>query len=195
MDAAAWDERYRSTDHLWSVEPNLFVADRLRTVTPGTGVDLAGGEGRNAIWLASLGWKMISVDFSEEAAARGAKRGSDVEFVVADISVWEPSGEVDLVLIAYLHLGPEEFASVLERSRTWLRPGGEMFLIGHDVSNLEEGYGGPQYPELLWDVDAILEHLKGLTIVEAQVVRRPVVAEEASLFARDALVRVRRPSG
>lgn len=192
MDASEWDERYRGTDRLWSVQPNLFVADRLAHAKPGIGVDVAGGEGRNAIWLASLGWSMTVVDFSEAAVGRGRAQSPEVDFVVADVTEWEPSQTVDLVLIAYLHLPAGEFASVIERACQWLSPGGELFLIGHDRANLDEGHGGPQYPEILWDVEEIVELVAG-DIVEALVVRRPVETPDGTVYALDTLVRARRP--
>ncbi|HLF62024.1 MAG TPA: class I SAM-dependent methyltransferase [Acidimicrobiia bacterium] len=191
MDTADWDEKYRSTDHLWSVTPNLFVADRLANMTPGRGLDLASGEGRNSIWLAERGWAMTAVDFSEVASGRGAAQSDLVRFVVADVLEWEPDDRYDLVLVAYLHLMPPDLGKVIRTSREWLAPGGELFLIGHDVSNLEDGYGGPRVPELLWSVPDLLNWLEGLTVIEAQVVRRPVETEEGRMFARDALVRVR----
>jgi len=195
VDASDWDERYRATDRLWSVEPNLFVADRLTHASPGLGVDLAGGEGRNAVWLASLGWEMTVVDFSEAAIERGrAAQPEHVDFVVADVLSWEPSQKVDLVLIAYLHLPAAQMASVVERAQRWLRPGGELFMIGHDRANLEEGHGGPQDPEILWDVDEILTLVDG-EIVEAIVVRRPVDTADGTVFALDTLVRSRRRLG
>lgn len=66
-------------------------------------------------------------------------------------------------------------------------------MIGHDVSNIERGHGGPQYPEILWDIDVIVDHLEGLTILESQVVRRPVETDEGTVYALDALVRARQP--
>lgn len=191
MDAPEWDERYRAADRLWPDGPNLFVADRLTPATPGTGVDVAGGEGRNAIWLSEQGWRMTSVDFSTEASTRGESAGSDVEFVIADALDWEPEDQVDLVLVAYLHLSLADLERVVRRTREWLRPGGEIFMIGHDLSNLEKGWGGPQYAEILWQVPTILSWLEGLVIVESSVVRRPVATEEGQMFARDALVRAR----
>src|SRR5688572_7959849 len=135
MDVAEWDERYRSHDHLWSVTPNLFVADRLSGMAPGRGLDLAAGEGRNAIWLASLGWEMTAVDFSEVAISKGKAQSEAVDFVVADVRTWETEQSFDLVLIAYLHLVPGDYEAIVRRARDWLAPGGELFLIGHDVSN------------------------------------------------------------
>jgi SAM-dependent methyltransferase len=191
VDAAEWDERYRSHEHLWSVTPNLFVADRLGGVPPGRGLDLAAGEGRNAIWLASLGWEMTAVDFSEVAINKGKAQSDDVEFLIADVRTWETEQSFDLVLIAYLHLDSGDYETIVRRARDWLAPGGELFLIGHDVSNITDGWGGPQYPELLWDVSEVLGWLDGLVIVEAVVVNRPVDTDEGRKYARDTLVRAR----
>jgi 2-polyprenyl-3-methyl-5-hydroxy-6-metoxy-1,4-benzoquinol methylase len=191
VDAAEWDERYRSHEHLWSVTPNLFVADRLGGVAPGRGLDLAAGEGRNAIWLASLGWEMTAVDFSEVAINKGKAQSDDVEFLIADVRTWETEQSFDLVLIAYLHLDSGDYETIVRRARNWLAPGGELFLIGHDVSNITDGWGGPQYPELLWDVSEVLGWLDGLVIVEAVVVNRPVDTDDGRKYARDTLVRAR----
>lgn len=193
MDAVEWDERYRSAERLWSATPNLFVADRLRTISPGRGLDLAAGEGRNALWLASLGWQMTAVDFSEVAVGRGSAHSDQVEFVVADILEWEPAETFDLVLVAYLHLVPSDFEKVIRRANGWLSPGGELFLIGHDVSNIGDGWGGPQYPEILWDVPDIVGWVDGMVVVESEVVRRPVETEDGRKYARDALIRARLP--
>ncbi|HET7846733.1 MAG TPA: methyltransferase domain-containing protein, partial [Acidimicrobiia bacterium] len=173
MDATDWDAKYQEAEHLhWPSTPNIFVADRLRDATPGRGLDLAAGEGRNAIWLASLGWKMTAVDFSPVAINRGIAQGSDVEFVVGDALEWEPDTAFDLILIAYLHLQSAEYEKVVHRAMEWLVPGGELFMIGHDVSNIEHVHGGPQYPEILWNVEEMIGWMEGLIIVEGQVVRR-----------------------
>jgi len=193
MDARDWDQKYQEAAHLhWPAAPNIFVSDRLHDAVPGRGLDLAAGEGRNAIWLASLGWKMTAVDFSEVAIERGVARATDVDFVVADVLEWEPDTSFDLILIAYLHLQSAEYEKVVHRAKDWLEPGGELFMIGHDVSNIEHGHGGPQYPEILWNVDEMIGWMEGLTIVEGQVGRRPVDTDEGRMFARDALVRGRR---
>lgn len=193
MDSTEWDQRYSSTDRLWSSEPNLFVADRLADVEPGVGLDLASGEGRNAIWLADRGWEMDAVDFSEVAVDRGRRRSDLVEFIEADILDWEPSRTYDLVLIAYLHLMPKDFERLIRRVTGWLSPGGELFMVGHDRSNLDEGVGGPPVLEILWDVDQILEWLGDLRLIEGGVVQRPVEDDGDIVFARDALVRARAP--
>ena len=193
MDASGWDDRYRATEMLWSPGPNVFVEKRLAERKPGRGVDLGSGEGRNAIWLAERGWEMTAVDFSPVAIARGAERSDQVEFIEADVFAWASEADLDrsldLVLIAYLQVEMARLEGLVRTSSNWLRPGGELFMIGHDVSNIDEGIGGPQKPEILWEADVILEWLGDLRVIEGGVVRRPVEVDGDVRYARDTLIR------
>jgi hypothetical protein len=81
----------------------------------------------------------------------------------------------------------------VDRASRWLEGGGELFMIGHDRVNIEEGHGGPQDPEILWDLDVIKGWLDGLRLIEGQVVRRPVGVDGEVAYALDTLVRARRP--
>lgn len=58
---------------MWSSGPNRFVAEECADLVPGRALDLACGEGRNALWLAEAGWTVTAVDFS--AVAIGRARG------------------------------------------------------------------------------------------------------------------------
>lgn len=193
MDAEAWDERYRASELLWSAGPNIWVERRLADAEPGRGLDLASGEGRNAIWLAKRGWEMTAVDFSTVAIDRGRSLSDQVEFIEADVLTWEPEDPpcFDLVLIAYLQLEAEPLSDVVHRATSWVVPGGELFMVGHDISNLDEGVGGPQVPEILWDLDLMLEWLGDLHIVEAGIAKRPVEVDADIEYARDTLIRAR----
>ena len=52
MKPEEWDERYRASELVWSSTPNQFVVEYLGDVPAGAMLDLAGGEGRNALWFA-----------------------------------------------------------------------------------------------------------------------------------------------
>lgn len=151
-EAERWDERYRERPLLWSAEPNQFVADELAGLEPGTAVDLACGEGRNAVWLAELGWQVTGIDFSavalERARSMAADRDVEVEWVQADLLEWEPGRTFDLVLIAYVHLPPADREALMGRAVEWVGAGGHLFLVAHDVSTA--GVSGPPDPDLLW---------------------------------------------
>jgi SAM-dependent methyltransferase len=155
--AADWDERYAQSQQ-WSAGPNDLVAGLLAGLPPGDAVDLAAGEGRHALWLAALGWRVTAVDFSAVGLARGRGRpgGEKVTWVTADVTTWtaEPAG-LDLVLVAYLHLPEPDTVALLTRAVGWLRPGGRLLVLGHDVDNIEQGVGGPQEPAILHSVDRL----------------------------------------
>jgi SAM-dependent methyltransferase len=152
-----WNERY-ATGAQWSAEPNRLVAELLTGLPPGDAVDLAAGEGRHALWLAGRGWRVTAVDFSAVGLARGQAQpeASRVRWVTADVLGWttEPAS-VDLVLVAYLHLGSGPTVELLSRAVTWLRPGGRLLLLGHDVENVERGVGGPQDAAILHSAERL----------------------------------------
>ncbi len=167
MKRRDWNTRYASVDLVWGLEPNLFVAEHLAGVDPGRALDLACGEGRNSIWLASRGWRVTGVDFSDVAIERARKlsesQGVDVDWTIADVVEYAPeAGAYALVLIAYLQLPPDDRRRVLANVAKALAPGCQFFLIAHALRNLEEGWGGPSSPEVLWDPPETRSELEAL---------------------------------
>lgn len=77
MDSRFWDERYAASDLVWSAGPNATVAELTADLPPGRALDLAAGEGRNAIWLAERGWDATAVDFSAVAMDRARRIGEE----------------------------------------------------------------------------------------------------------------------
>jgi SAM-dependent methyltransferase len=191
-----WDRRYAKVENLWAVKPNRFLVGEVGELAPGRALDLACGEGQNAIWLASLGWDVTGVDFSEVAIAkartRAEREGVNVDFLSADLNEYEPEpAAFDLVLVLYLHISRDERRSVLARAVEALAPGGTFVLVGHDLTNITEGVGGPSDPGIHVTPDEVASELPGLVIEKAERVFRDVTGEERD--AIDALVRARKP--
>jgi 2-polyprenyl-3-methyl-5-hydroxy-6-metoxy-1,4-benzoquinol methylase len=198
MDATAWDQRYSCSELVWSGEPNRTVAAEVGGLAPGRALDLAAGEGRNAVWLAQQGWQVTAVDFSstglDKARRLAEQHGVHVETVTADVTGYQPEpGRYDLVVVAYLQLPAPVLAPVLAAAADALAPGGTLLLVGHDRANLAEGVGGPQDPTVLHTVADVTAALDGLRIVTAEQIRRPVQVEGTQRFAIDTLVRATRP--
>jgi len=197
VDRQQWDERYSGTEFEWTTRPNQFVAAELADLPPGRALDLAAGEGRNTVWLAERGWRVTAVDFSRVGLEKGRKlsaaRGVDdarVEWVVADLRDYEPERDIyDLALIAYFQVSPEVRAAVLARAAAALAPGGTAFVVGHDLTNLTEGTGGPQDPDVLYTPEAVRAELPGLRVIRAERVHRAVERDGGTATAVDTLVR------
>ena len=175
MKAEQWDERYRSTDLVWGTPPNRWVERELADLAPGRALDLACGEGRNALWLAARGWQVSAIDFSAVALDKGRALESRqapptrVDWVHADATTYRCAEHVDA-----------------------LGSGGTLLVIGHDSTNIAHGVGGPQDPAVLFTAADVVADLAGtdLVIERAEAVHRPV--DGADRPAVDALVRAHR---
>ena len=182
MDSSTWDERYEGSELMWSAEPNIFLPPLVEGVSPGTALDVACGEGRNAIWLARQGWDVTAFDFSAVGIDKAMGLGGDthVEWIVADATTHEPTKRFDLVVIFYLHLPAEAFVEAFAHAVDAIVPGGTLFAVGHALSNIEHGVGGPPYPEILWTVEGIAPLLNGLDVIELEERERYVESEDAT---------------
>ena len=202
MDAAGWDARYAASELVWSAGPNAFVVEQvtrhLGDDVPRRALDLAGGEGRNAVWLAEQGWTTELVEFSsvalEKADAIARARGVGLTTTLADVTAapeLEPAG---LVLVCYLQLAAEPLARALDHAASLVAPGGVLLVIAHERDNLAHGYGGPQDATFLPTVDEVLAAIDGhgLVVEEAGQVRREVATDDGPREAIDLLVRARR---
>lgn len=202
MESEDWDERYRTAELVWRAEPNRWVAEEVAGLPPGRAIDLACGEGRNAVWLAEQGWDATGVDFSAVGLDKGrrmaAERGVQVTWVEADVRTWEAPSPADLVIVCYLQLPAGARRAALGHAAAALAPGGTLLVVGHDRSNLEHGVGGPQDPAVLYTPEDVVDDLQasGVTVVvqRAEVVRRPVDTASGRADALDCLVRAQRPA-
>jgi SAM-dependent methyltransferase len=200
VDREEWNRRYGERELLWTAEPNRFVVAETADLAPGAALDLACGEGRNAVWLAERGWRVTGVDFSDVAIAKARAlaegRGVEGEWVVADLVGYRPEpGAFDLVLLLYFQVPEDERRLIVRAAADAVAPGGTFLLVAHDRRNLESGYGGPQYPEVLYtpeEVVADLAGVDGIDVERAELVRRPVATPEGERVALDALVRASR---
>jgi SAM-dependent methyltransferase len=202
VDSKRWNARYAAKQ--WEPErpPNLFMVRELAGRTAGgRALDLACGEGRNAVWLAAQGWRVTAVDFSGVALDRAqqlaARRGVEVDWVRADVTRFSPRpGSYALVALLYLQLPGAERRRVLEHAAAAMADGGELFMVGHALRNLREGTGGPSDPAVLWQADEIRSELTALDLAveRAETERRPVAEPAGSRDAFDVLAQAHRPA-
>ena len=199
MDATDWDTRYREADLLWSQGPNLWVEQVARDLHPGRALDVAAGEGRNAIWLAERGWSATALDFStvaldrarriaEERLGTGAARFTTQ---LADVLVEAPAPRAyELVLVVYLQLVADERRKVLREAAEAVAPGGRLLVAAHDSDNIEHGHGGPSDPAVLYSAADVVADIEGsgLVIERAERVIRVVNTADGEKDALDCLV-------
>ena len=140
FDKEYWESHWQEASGLAScreIVPNPYLARQVRTLEPGTALDAGCGEGAEVVWLATVGWRVTAADISNEAISRASKRATKggeapghVRWVEADLSVWEPDAQFDLVTTHYAHPAMPQLA-FYERISDWVTPGGTLLIVGH----------------------------------------------------------------
>ncbi len=163
-----WNRKYRETPEAW-LEPDPFLprafSEYIRPLFPegGQALDLAGGAGRHAIWLAKQGWEVTLIDISEtgvEQARRNAGAvASRIHFVIDDLTGFAASQTQFDVVMAFFYLRREIFPEIVKA----IRPGGLLVYKTLTMEQLKLT-GGPKDPAHLLEKDELLRLASGLEV-------------------------------
>lgn len=179
MDASFWNERYAAEHHVYGEEPNDFLREVASSIPEGPVLCLAEGEGRNAVFLATLGHDVTAVDQSDVGLAKArrlaARRGARIETVHADLSDYaiQPEAWAGIVAI-FAHVPPPLRRRIHREAVAGLKPGGVFILEAYAPAQLARGTGGPKAPELLMALADLKDELRGLDLLVAREVERDV---------------------
>lgn len=207
LTADYWNERYGATDRHWSGRPNTRLVEQVADLAPGTALDVACGEGADAIWLAQQGWRVTAVDVSEVALDRVARHaeevGVDGRLRLGFYDALEdprPAGRhtFDLVTVSFLHVPVPDFDRVYRGIAEAVRPGGRLLVTAHHPEDVATGARHDHGPGLMFEPDRVLATL-GVgddgSPWEVEVAETPVREQEGPdgpMMVRDTVVRLRR---
>lgn len=156
-DKDFWNRRFASESYVFGTRSAAFLEDHAHHVPPRSRVLVpADGEGRNSVFLAEQGHRVVATDIAEEGLAKARKlasaRGVHVEFRHLDLQGWAwPESEFDAVVAVFIQFAPpafrDEIFSGMKRS---VRRGGVILLHGYTPKQLEYRTGGPSILEQLY---------------------------------------------
>jgi tellurite methyltransferase len=185
-----WNRKYREAPEAWLVPDPFLERAFSQYILPlfphgGSALDLAGGAGRHAIWLAKQGWKVTLIDISEtgvEQAQRNAgPLAPHIHFVVDDLTRFQASQTglktgFDLVM-AFFYLDRKIFPEIVRA----VRPGGLLIYKTHTLAQAELP-DGPKNPAHLLEPGELLQLASGLRVLHYQ--ERVAKKATAELVAR-----------
>jgi trans-aconitate methyltransferase len=163
FDSQWWERHYQEHEAGRGL-PNSHLAAEVTGLPTGTALDAGCGEGADAVWLARHGWEVTAVDISPTAVSRAPEHQERVSWVVADVTVWEPPQQYDLVISQYVHPAMP-FGDFVARLARAVAPGGTLFVVGHDHADSHSAAHAPEKASItagavtrslsaeLWDVD------------------------------------------
>jgi cyclopropane fatty-acyl-phospholipid synthase-like methyltransferase len=189
-----WDQRYSAPEYIFGTSPNLFLASQQHLFKPRDRVlDIACGEGRNSVWLASLGCQVLGMDVSPLALTKArqlaADRGVTVAWQEADVRSWQwqPDAFDAVVCIFIQFADPSQRARLFSGLQTTLKLGGKLVLQGYTPKQVEYKTGGPPQAAHMYTAAMLRDAFAGLDIVHLQE-HEDVLSEGTKHVGRSALI-------
>lgn len=171
-----WDDRYSRKEFAYGEEPNAYLREQLRSIPSGTILFPAEGEGRNAVYAATLGWTVFAFDLSIEGKKKALqladKHQVEVKYDVGEFqSLSYKANQFDAIALIYAHFPASSKSSYHKILTTYLRPGGmlifEAFSKKHmDYMRQDATMGGPKEIEMLFSLEEIASDFHNFDILE-----------------------------
>jgi len=175
---ATWDERYAEPDFAYGDAPNDFLRTHGSTLR-GPVLCLAEGQGRNAVFLATLGLDVTAVDQSAVGLAcaekLAARAGVTMQTEVADLGAFDLGQERwGTIVSIFAHVPAAIRKSVHAAIAAALQPGGLFVLEAYRPEQLGLGTGGPQNLALMMTLAELRDELVGLDWLVGEEVEREI---------------------
>ncbi len=203
MSEALLDQRYLSSNALWSGNPNTHLVTEAADLAPGKALDVGCGEGADAIWLAERGWQVTAVDLSSVALERGAAHALEVgpdlarriTWLHADLIDWAAETSYDLVSAQFMQLQKDLREALFQRLASSVAPAGTLLIVGHHPSDMQTTVPRPPRPELFYTAADVAESLgpqEWVTLVSEARPRLTHDPEGRTVTIHDAVLRAQR---
>lgn len=179
MSKQIWDERYSAEDFTYGMEPNDLLRDEVARIPRGRVLCLAEGEGRNAVFLAGLGYEVTAVDFSSVGLRKAERLARDrnvrVELIEADLATFDLGRDAWQGIVSiFAHTPPPVRKRIHAAIPAALRPGGVLILEAYRPRQLELGTGGPKDVTLMPTLAELRDELGGLELLIAREADREI---------------------
>jgi tellurite methyltransferase len=164
-DLEKWDKKYQGEEFAYGKKPNVFLKKHLKSLEKGIALDLATGEGRNAVFLAKAGWTVDAVDISP-AGVRKARRlakeaGVRINFMQADLDFYAIAKEkYDLISVLYFW-----DRRLVPRLKKALKKGGRILFETYTFETLLLGLEGPREAKYLLKSNELLRLFRDFRVL------------------------------
>lgn len=179
-----WDDRYSENEYAYGKEPNAFFKAQINGIKPGKILLPAEGEGRNAVYAASLGWEVFAIDQSNEGLKKALqlaqKHKVKIHYDLGDIlEMSYPDESFDMIALTYVHLPSAARERLHTQLIPLLKPEGLLILEGFSTNNLTfkqegEATNGPKNPDFLFSTEIIKKEFTALS---------PIILQEETIIS------------
>lgn len=170
-----WNQRYAAEEFAYGTDPNLFFKEQLEKIKKGKILLPAEGEGRNAVFAASLGWDVTAFDISTEgkrkAGELAARNKVSFNYLIADYEniQFEPA-TFDCIALIFAHMPADKRTEYHQKMLSFLKPGGFVLLEGFSKKQINYSSGGPRDFRMLYSKAELETDFQQLSILQIKEV-------------------------
>lgn len=191
MEKEIWDARYSAEEYIYGVEPNSFLKSFIDNNPPRSILFPAEGEGRNAVYAASKGWKVSAFDISETAKNKALKlaksKNVEINYFTSNLIDFKHNDNFfDAIAIVYMHVKENIRNKVFENLFSALRNGGNLLFEAFEKKQINYKSGGPNDENMLYSKDEVIYLLKDFS--EIKVWEEIITLNEGSLHKGEGIV-------
>lgn len=166
-----WNQRYATHDTVYGKAPNQYFKSIMDSLTMGSLLLPAEGEGRNAVYAASLGWKVEAFDYSSVAQEKALQFahtiGVAIKYDVLELNEFKATKQYDAIGLIYVHLPTKERIALHQKMVDALLPGGVLIVEAFSKAQINNTSGGPKDIEQLYSLDQLKKDFASLNCIQA----------------------------
>jgi len=164
-DKIFWDKKYETEAYIFGKEPVEFLGEHIDLLPRGKALDIAMGEGRNAVFLAKNGFTVDGCDISEIAIKKALDLAKEnnvkVRAFVADLEAYKLLQNTYDVIACFYYLQRD----LVPQMKEALKPGGMIIYETYTIENRERGFEGPKNKDYLLKPNELLDLFKDFKII------------------------------
>lgn len=168
-----WDQRYAAKEYVYGEVPNEFFRKEIEKLNPGKILLPGEGEGRNAVFAATLGWEVVAFDQSREGRKKAlelaSRKNVTFSYQVTDMNEFVADhGTFDCIAMIFVHFSEPERQIFHKKLLSLLKPGGTLIMEVFSKDQLGRKSGGPQHLDLLYSEEDLRADFSGLNLLQIQ---------------------------
>ncbi|MBU6390773.1 MAG: class I SAM-dependent methyltransferase [Planctomycetota bacterium] len=165
QDRIFWDKKYETENYIFGKEPVEFLKEHIDILPRGKALDIAMGEGRNAVFLAKMGFEVDGCDISEIAVKKAQELATEnhvkIHTFMADLEAYQlPKNTYDVIACFY-YLQRD----LIPQMKEVLKPDGMIIYETYTIENRERGFEGPRNKDYLLKPNELLNFFKDFKII------------------------------
>lgn len=164
-DKERWDKKYGTEAYIFGKEPVPFLKQNVHLLPKGKALDIAIGEGRNGVFLATQGFEVVGLDISEKGLTKAhqlaKQNGVSIETQVVDLENYHlEKNAYDVILLMY-YMQRDLWPQINDA----LKPGGMAIIETYNVDHLKHQKFNPKW---LLKTNELIEAFKDMKIIRYQ---------------------------